>query len=1012
MLMAGLMLFGLVGYHRLGVSQLPDVDFPVVSINLTWQGAAPEVMETDIVDVVESSVMGIQGIRDVSSTIRQGSAAISIEFELGRDIDAAVEEVQTKIAQAQRLLPKDMDPPIVTKVNPEDQPIMWITTSAEVPLPDLMSYVQDHLKDQFTTIPGVGDVLLGGYVDRNLRVWVDQKKMETLEFTADDIVKAIQNQHEEVPAGTIETSVKESNIRVMGEAPTPEQFGNIIIEKRSGSPVFKPMFLKDVATIENGLADVRRISRTQGTLAVGLGIRKQRGSNEVEIAHRVLKRLEEIKPYAPKGYKIDLVFNRTKFIEDSIRELTFALILSALVTSLVCWLFLGSWTATLNILLAIPTSILGTFLVIYFLGFTLNTFTVLGLTLAVGIVVDDAIMVLENIVRYRENGMGRVEGAQVGARQITLAALAATLALVAIFLPVAFMSGIIGKFFFQYGVTISVAVLLSLLEALTLTPMRCSQFLRVGPRLTTIGKGVDQSFKAAAAFYRRALGWALRHRFLVVTGALVIFFASLFLTGLLRKEFLPSQDQGMVLCRIQTPPGSSITFTDARFKEIEAYIMTRPEVDHYFAAIGGFSGGDVNSGIIFLVLKDKGKRPVVAPFKHRPSQADLMVFFRKELNKFKNVKVVIQDLSLAGFSAQRGFPIEFTVRGPNWDLLTASSEKLREAMKKSKFMVDVDTDYQARVSEVRVVPDRTAASNRGVDVDTIATTIDYLVGGEPIAKYTQNGRRYDVRIRLNPSDRTQADQIKSLQVWNNRSELVRLADVVAIRQEPASLIITRRNRERAVSLFANVAPGQSQTVALDEVKRLAKDILPPGYRLVLTGSAQTFQESFASLLFVLLMGILISYMILGSQFNSFLHPISILFALPFSISGALVGLFLGQQSINLYSLIGVILLMGIVKKNSILLVDFTNQMRAQGATPHEALLQACPIRLRPILMTSVATIAAAIPPALALGPGAEARVPMALAVIGGVIFSTVLTLLVVPCVYSYLTKLERAAPAK
>jgi HAE1 family hydrophobic/amphiphilic exporter-1 len=462
---------------------------------------------------------------------------------------------------------------------------------------------------------------------------------------------------------------------------------------------------------------------------------------------------------------------------------------------------------------------------------------------------------------------------------------------------------------------------------------------------------------------------------------------------------------------MQTPPGSSITFTDDRFKQVENFVMSRPEVDHYFGHIGGFSGGDVNSGFLFLILKDRGKRPIAAPFTHRPSQAELMVFLRKELNKIPDAKVVTQDLSLAGFSTHHGFPIEFTVRGPNWDELALNSEKLRDAMRKSKLMVDVDTDYQANVSEVRVVPDRVAAAKYGVDVDVIATTINALVGGQPIAKYTQNGRRYDVRVRLIPSDRNQADQIKDLQVWNNRGELVKLADVVTIKEQPASLIITRENRERAITLSANVAPNQSQTAALADVKRLAKDILPQGYRVVLTGSAQTFQESFASLLLVLFLGVIVSYMILGSQFNSFVHPVSILFALPFSISGALIGLFLGRQSINLYSLIGIILLMGIVKKNSILLVDFTNQLREQGVNPHDALLQACPIRLRPILMTSVATIAAAIPPALAMGPGAETRTPMAVAVIGGVIFSTVLTLLVVPCVYSYLTKLEHGGPA-
>jgi len=447
MLMAALMIFGLISYGRLGISQLPDVDFPVASVSLTWEGAAPEVMETDVVDIVEDSIMSIQGIRDVASSIHQGSASITVEFELNKNIDVAVQEIQNKIEQARRLLPKDIDPAIVTKVNPEDHPILLISlSSSTMKLRDLMGYVQDHFKDNFTTVSGVGEIFLGGFRERNLRIWVDAKKLEAYQLTVQDIIDAVEQQHQEIPAGRIETVKEERNVRVMGEATTTEEFGNIIIAKRSGKPIFRPIYLRNVASIEDGLADKRRIARTMGQQTVALGIRKQRGANEVAVAHGVLKRLEEIRKYIPKEVQVSVVFNRTKFSEDSIHELVFTLLLSALITSLVCWMFLGSWSATLNILLAIPTSILGTFIVIYFMGFTLNTFTVLGLSLAIGIVVDDAIMVLENIVRHRENGELQVEAARNGARQITFAAMAATAALIAIFLPVAFMTGIIDFF--------------------------------------------------------------------------------------------------------------------------------------------------------------------------------------------------------------------------------------------------------------------------------------------------------------------------------------------------------------------------------------------------------------------------------------------------------------------------------------------------------------------------------------------------------------------------------------
>ncbi|MBI4598528.1 MAG: efflux RND transporter permease subunit [Candidatus Omnitrophica bacterium] len=1007
MLMASLILFGAISFKRMGVSQMPEAEFPVVSVTMTWEGAAPEVMESDVVDIVEDAITSIQGVRDIASTTRQGQATITIEFDLERDIDVALQEVQTKIAQAQLRLPRELDPPVVIKLNPQDQPIMWLGVSSNLPIRDLMEYVQDHLKDQFQTINGVGEIFLGGFLERNLRVWIDAQKLEPLQLTVQDVIDAIQREHAELPAGRIETGQQEFNVRSMGEATSVEEFGNIIITRRAGGPIYKPIYLKDVATIEDGLADRRRIARINGKPAVGLGIRKQRGANEVAVAHRVLERMKQLQPTLPKGVELGVNFNRTQFIEESINELTFTLVLSAILTSLVCWLFLGSWSATLNILMAIPTSIVGSFICLYFFRFTLNTFTLLALSLAIGIVVDDAIMVLENIVRYREQGLEKAEAARRGARQITSAALAATLAIIAIFLPVAFMTGIIGKFFFEFGVAISVAVALSLLEALTLTPMRCSQFLQVGARRTIIGKAVEGAFHGLANGYRAALAWSLTRRWLVLAAGVAVFAGSIMLVKFLRKEFVPPQDQSMFLVRLQTPVGSSIDFTDDRFKQAEAFAMSRPEIKRYFGAIGGFGGGEVNTGILFMTFKPPKERPIVPPNTKPLSQRELMALFRKHLNAIPDTKAYIQDLSMSGFSAQRGFPIELTVRGREWNTLAEFSEELKHRMAASPLMVDVDTDYLTGVPEVRVRPDRIKAAERGVSIDAIGQTINAMIGGQRVAKYTRGGRRYDVRVRLIPSQRTQAEDIERLWVWNNQGELVQLKDVVTVTEKPTLLTISRKNRERAIGLFANIAAGESQTTAIAEVNRLAKDIMPEGYRVVFGGSTETFKESFNSLLFALVLGIIVSYMVLGSQYNSYLHPLTVLLALPFSISGAFLALWATRQSINLYSFIGLILLMGIVKKNSILLVDFTNQFREQGKNVHEALMQACPTRLRAILMTSVSTVAAATPPALSLGPGAETRMPMAIAVIGGVTFSTLLTLFVVPCAYSLLSHIER-----
>ena len=1006
MLMLGLMIFGFLSFRGMGVGQMPDVDFPVLNIDVTWEGAAPEVIESDVVDVIEDAVMGIQGIREVSSSSLQGRTEITLEFELERDIDVALQEVQSKLSAAQRRLPREIDPPVISKTNPEDHPILWLGVTSTHPLRDLMEFVDTRVEDQLKTISGVGDVFLGGFMERNLRIWLDPRKLAAYEFTVEDIIRAIQEEHIELPAGRLETPEHEIRVRAMGEARSVEEFEKIVINRRGGQPIYRPIPLKEVATIEDGLADIRRISRVMGQPSVGLGIRKQRGANTVAVAHRVKERLKEIKRQMPEGYDIGINFDSTRFIEDAVQEMVFTLILSAILTSLVCWLFLGSWSSTLNILLAIPTSILGTFIVIKFAGFTLNTFTLLGLSLAIGVVVDDAIMVLENIVRHREKGESQRDAAINGANQISFAALAATLAIVAIFLPVAYMKGIIGKFFLQFGVTISAAVLLSLLEALTLAPMRCSQLLEITERKTSFGRRFEEWNHKMTEFYRRTLAVAIQHRKIVLVGAGIFFVLSLGLTSCLRKEFVPAQDQSMFLVRLKTPISSSMTFTDEKFKIAEEMVSKHPAVLRYFSAVGGFGGGEVNTGNIFITLKRPNQRPRDKKLKTRPTQQDVMKYFREEFSKIPDVRAVMQDLSTRGFAAQRGFPVEFSVRGPDWEKLTTVAEEILERMKKNDVFVDADTDYLSGMPEVRIYPDRDKAFQRGVSVGAIARVINSMIGGERVAKYTKGGRRYDVRVQIIPEKRTKTDDITRLFVWNNRGERVRLAEVVRIEETPSLLSITRRGRERAIGLFANVAPGKSQSAANEKAAAIAKEVLPEGYRAVFSGTSQTFRESFQSLIFALWLGILVSYMVLASQFNHVIHPFTVLLALPFSISGAFLGLWAGNQSLNIFSLIGILLLMGIAKKNSILLVEFTNQMREKGMSPIEAIETACPIRLRPIVMTSVSTLAAAIPPALALGPGAETRIPMAITVIGGMVVSTILTLYVVPAAYLALAPFE------
>ncbi len=1012
MLMFALIVFGGISFYRMGISNMPDVNFPVVNISLRLDNAAPAVMESTVVDVIEDAVMGIEGLKNVTSSTSQGIANITCEFVLNHNIDVALEEVQNRIAQVSNLLPSNLYPPVITKTNPEDQPIMWVMVTADesIPIYRQMIYARNTLKDQLSSISGVGDITLAGYVEPNLRVWIDQKKMNKYDLTSVDVFNAIQAEQIEQPAGRIEAPLTEMNIRVFGEAQTPEEFGNIRINTRGGTPNFRPIPLSKIARIEEGVSDLRAISRFNGKTAVGLGIVKQHGSNAVEISKLIYKKVEQIRSTLLPGFHIDVQLDTTKYIKDSVSELNMALILSAILTSIVCFCFLGSWSSTMNVLFAIPTSIVGAFTVLYFFGFTLNTFTLLGLSLAIGIVVDDAIMMLENIVRHYEMGKNRKVAALDGSREITFAAVATTIAIIAIFIPVIFMKGVVGRYFYQYGITITAAVALSLLEALTLTPMRCSRFLQSAKHGTEAGglmRKVDHFMEVLSALYKQGLSWALAHRALVIGISLVMFMVSILFVATLRKELIPQQDQSLFLLSIKTPVGSSIFATNEVYKKTEDYLRNKEEVESFYTTIGNYENNNiVNAGTIYVILKDAKKRKL--------NQREIMDRTRSDLSSlFAGNKIIMQDLSLSGFSATRGFPVEFVVEGPDWKKLLTYSEEIKERLYKTGLVEDLNSEYQEGMPEVLVVPDRIKSAELGVSVNTIGQEVAALAGGQLFnanTQYPKEGHRYYIRLRAEESTHTRPSDLENILLRNNRGnlgDLISLSKTSTIKTTTGPQLISRYNRIRAVPVYANVAKGKSQQDAIVAAEKIGNEVLPPGYKLVVTGSATAFREAYDSLLFALILGIAVAYMVLASQFNSFIHPVAVLMALPFSFTGAFVGLWLFHQSINMYSMIGFILLMGIVKKNSILLVDFTNQIRAQGINVEEALIKACPVRLRPILMTSVATIAGALPGALALGPGAETRIPMAVAIIGGVIASTGLTLFVVPCTYSLMSKFEK-----
>jgi HAE1 family hydrophobic/amphiphilic exporter-1 len=992
MLMSALIIFGAISFSRLGISQMPDVDFPVLEVQVRWDGAAPEIIEAELVDRIEQAVVSVDGVQEVRSSIRQGQGTVTLDFELDRDIDAALQEVQAALSQVH--LPLNVEPPVIRKSSTEAEPIIRLGLSGPQPMREMIEYADNFLLDPLQVIPGVGEVSIDGYTDRNLRIWIQNEKLRQYELTILDVQRALEQEHTELAAGYIEDAKREINVRSMGEGMTVGQMENLRITQRGGQPIYDAVIrLKDVARIEDGLADVRRVTRIQGVPGLSIGIKKQRGSNEVRVGRAVKERMEALRKNLPEGMILDVNVDFTQFVEQSVRATEEELLQAGILTALICLLFLGTFSSGFNIMLAIPTSVVGTFMILYFMGFTLNTFTLLALALAIGVVVDDAIMVLENIIRHFRMGKKRYDAARDGAREITFAAVAATVAVIAIFLPVAFMEGVIGRYFFQFGITISSAVALSLLEALTLTPMRMSQFLGQHTKPGRMERVAGGVFERLARGYSALLERLFRVRPWVLAASVLVFAGSLFIGAKLRQEFVPAQDQSLIRIRMETAVGSSMVFTDEKVRKVEAYLSGHPDVLRYFVSVGGNSG----FGLVTLVEKSKRTR----------SQAELMQAFRKDMSTIEGIRLTYFDLSTRGLTSRRSQPVEFNLRGPDYAVLNEKAREIMKRLEDSGQVVDVDNNYRIGMPELRVVPDREAAALRGVTMDSIGRTVLAAIGGIPEGKFTQDGRRYDIRLRLTPEDRLTHKDVGLLQVRNSYGELLPLTDVVKLEESKTLQSINRINRQRTISVTANLATGASQNAALAAAARAAADVLPPGYTFNLEGQSQTFKSSFDSLWFALALGIIVAYMVLASQFNSFVHPFTVLLALPFSVTGAILALWMAGQSINLYSAIGIVLLMGIVKKNSILLVEFANHKREEGLSALDAMRAAAPVRLRPILMTSISTIGAAIPIALGFGAGAETRRPMALAILGGMAISTVLTLMVVPCAYVMLSRLER-----
>ena len=998
-LMSALIIFGAICFNRLGISQMPDIDFPVINISVSYEGASPQVVEAELIDPIEQNLLLIEGITEMRSTVRQGSGNVTLNFDISRNVDVALQEVQTALSSVK--YPLNVDPPVVRKQNPEEAPIMFLSVSSDKPIRDTMTWTDTYLLDQFRFLPGIGEVGLSAGRSRNMRIWPDPQKLRAADMTISDLLEAVRAQHLEASAGQFSNGRQEYRVRWLGEATDAEEIGKIRILKRGGQVIQDRVYqIKDIAEVEDGLSDMRSAGIVEGKQAVTISVRKQRGSNEVKVAETVLKKVEELQKTIPKEYQLRVNIDMTKSTEAVVHTTQEKLVVAALVTIVICFLFLGSLSAAINILFSIPVSIVGTFMILYFSGFTLNLFSLLALTLAISIVVDDAIMLLENIVRHYHMGKTAPQAAYDGAMEILPAATAATLAVVAVFLPVIFMSGIVGKFFFQFGVTMSAAVLLSLLEAVTITPMRSAAFLSLSPKTTKFERYLEDKFHHLGGFYRRLLAYTTEYSVAVVVGSFVIFGISLYLVKGLRQEFVPQQDQNIIILNTQLAPSASIEASTEKADEIAKILNKNKYIEKYFINIGGGIGASSVNQISFPIT--------LIPRESRDkTHTEIMSDLRKELAQIKDTRNSLRDMSARGLTSGRQNPVSFNLRGPDLKVLQEKAEEIMERLNKEGLTQDLDTDFKLGLPELLIRPDRQKMAERGVSIQAVADTLNAAVAGMRQNQITEGGRRYDIRVKLHDEQVRSSKDIELIDVRNDFGLRVPLAELVKFEDHSTFQSITRVNRQRAIGVFGNVAGTHGQGQVLDRAEQIAREVLPEGYDFSLEGAAAGLAESFRSLGVALLLGIIVAYMILAVQFNSFIHPISILAALPFSMTGALLVLWLSGVSLNLFSFIGLIVLMGIAKKNSILLVEFTNHVRAEGVKDiRQAILKACPIRLRPILMTSVATVAAAAPLIFGNSIGQETRTPMGLTIAGGTIISTIFTLFVVPCLYLVLSRFE------
>ncbi|MGA7617419.1 MAG: efflux RND transporter permease subunit [Thermoanaerobaculia bacterium] len=986
-----LIVIGFFSYQKLGVDRFPKVDIPMVTVTTVLTGAAPEEVETEITDKVEEAVNTISGIDQLMSVSSEGTSLVYVSFDLDKDADVAAQEVRDRVNTILRDLPRDADPPVIQKMDPDAVPVLSIALSGPAPIRDITEYADKRFRRRIESVLGVGQVTLVGGQPRQINVVVDTAKLSSLGLTAANVVQALQSQNIQIPGGRVEQGLREMTLRTHGRVEKPQELAAIPITSRDGTVIR----IGDVARIEDSVAEPESIARVNGKPTVVLSIRKQSGTNTIDVVSRIKDRLAELKPEIPKGWNVEVVRDQSDYVIAAVDAVKEHLLLGSLFAAAIVYLFLRKFRPTMIAAIAIPTSLIATFAVMAWAGFTLNVITLLALTLAVGIVIDDAVVVLENVFRHmEEKNLTPIQAAISGTKEVGLAVMATSLSLIAVFLPVAFMGGIVGRFMFSFGITMAAAVAVSLFVSFTLTPMLSSRWLRrddVAAEETSREKGF---YAYIDRFYMALLRWSMRHRWVIVTLMLVVFVSTVPLFMTANKNFLPNDDESQFSVYVRTPEGSSIDKTTTILDSIAKRVSQLKGVETTMVNIADDPQRTRNYGEVYVKLDPVKER--------KESQFDLMARVRNEvLPQYRKLDLRAQVSPVNAFGSGSNAEIQFWIGGPDLGRLQQYSDELVEKVKQMPGIADVDTNLIVGRPEMAVHIDRAKASDLGVRVQDVASTLNLLVGGQKVTDYYEGGEQYEVHVRADQAYRTDEEGILQAEVPSASAGTVPLRDVVQVENGTGPSQINRIARRRQVLISANMLPGYSSQKIIDALKAdTDARKMPAAYSYGLTGRSREQQKAGKNFMLAFGLSIIFMYLILAAQFESWIHPVTILLALPMVVPFALLSIVGLNQSINIFSSLGILVLFGIVKKNGILQVDHTNQLRAEGLPRDEAILRANRDRLRPILMTTMAFVAGMIPLVASSGTGAGTNRAIGSVIIGGQTLVLLLTLVGTPVLYS------------